>query len=62
MLSRGRLLYIELGLGESRPLFKKVILGPSQHQNLSMSALSMFLGNKKLSNNTVNSGIPYREW
>lgn len=54
--------YIELKFGESRPIFEKVILGPSPHQNLSMSALSMFLSNQNLCNQTVNCGIPYREW
>lgn len=54
--------YIELPLGKSKPYFSEVILGPSSHENLSMSALSMFLSNKGLCVNTVNSGIPYREW
>lgn len=54
--------YVELDLGRSRPVFEKVLLGPSQHQNLSMSALSMFLSNKKLCNHTENCVIPYREW
>jgi hypothetical protein len=54
--------YIELKLGEARPIFEKVILGPSPHQNLSMSALSMFLRNQSLCNQTVNCVIPYREW
>lgn len=54
--------YIELPLGEVKPYFEKVILGPSQHQNLSMSALSMFLSNQNLCNATVNCVLPYREW
>ncbi len=54
--------YIELDLGDNKPVFERVILGPSQHQNLSMSALSMFLNNKKLSAQTQNCVIPYREW
>jgi Protein of unknown function (DUF2971) len=54
--------YIELPLGESKPYFESVILGPSPHQNLSMSALSMFLSNQNLCNKTENSVIPYREW
>lgn len=54
--------FVEINLGEDKPLFEEVILGPSQHQNLSMSALSMFLANKNLCNKTVNCVIPYREW
>lgn len=54
--------YIELKLGEVRPIFERVILGPSPHQNLSMSALSMFLNNQSLCNQTENCVIPYREW
>lgn len=54
--------YIELPLGESKPYFASVILGPSPHQNLSMSALSMFLSNQSLCNITENCVIPYREW
>ncbi len=54
--------YVEFSLADMRPIFERVILGPSQHQNLSMSALSMFLSNKKLSHETVNCVIPYREW
>ena len=54
--------YVELYLGDDNPLFEDVILGPSQHQNLSMAALSMFLSNKGLCNKTVNCSIPYREW
>lgn len=57
--------YIELGLPENndgKVLFEQIILGPSPHQNLSMSALSKLLSNKRLCNNTTNCGIPYREW
>jgi hypothetical protein len=54
--------YVELKFGKSRPIFEEVILGPSSHQNLSMSALSMFLSNQSLCNRTVNCVIPYREW
>lgn len=54
--------YIEVPLGESKPYFEKVILGPSPHQNLSMSALSKFLSNQNLCGHTENSVIPYREW
>jgi hypothetical protein len=54
--------YIEIPLGESKPYFEKVILGPSPHQNLSMSALAKFLSNQNLCGRTENSVIPYREW
>jgi len=43
-------------------LFERVILGPTEHNNLSHSALSSYLSNKKVCNETVSSGIPYREW
>lgn len=54
--------YIELPLGESNPKFERIILGPSPHQNLSMQALSMYLSNRGVCNNTENCSIPYREW
>lgn len=43
-------------------LFDQVYLGPSQHNELSHSALSNFLSNKAVCNQTISSGIPYREW
>ena len=54
--------YIMLDLGRSRPIFETVILGPSPHEELSFSALHMFLSNRRLCNSTENSRIPYREW
>ncbi len=54
--------YIKLKIGDERPAFERVILGPSAHADLSMTALSMFLSNSRLSNVTENSWIPYREW
>jgi len=54
--------YMELELGDTNPHFENIILGPSQHQNLSMSGLSMFLSNTSLCQRTSNCGIPYREW
>lgn len=57
--------YIELELpahDETQTLFDEVILGPSQDSNLSFSALSAYLSNKKVCNKTVNSGIPFRKW
>jgi hypothetical protein len=54
--------YIELQLGNSKPYFTNVILGPSPHQSLSFSGLAMFLNNKGLCGKTTNCDIPYREW
>lgn len=54
--------YLELPLGDIKPYFNQVILGPSPHENLSISALSMFLSNQHLCNSTSICGIPYREW
>jgi len=54
--------YIEIPLSDDRPIFTEIILGPSQHQNLSMEALSQYLSNRKLCNHTTNCTIPYREW
>jgi len=53
--------YIELPLG-SKPYFNQIILGPSQHQNLNMSGLSMFMSNQGISPQLTNCDIPYREW
>ena len=53
---------LELSVPDSQPLFDEVILGPSQNANLSMSALSSYLSNKKASNKTANSVIPFRQW
>ena len=54
--------YIEILLGGSKPYFESVTLGPSPHQNLSMSGLSMFISKEELCNHTINCTIPYREW
>lgn len=54
--------YIELHLPEDRPLLSKVILGPSQHSDLSMYALSRLIVDTGLCNSLRNSLIPYREW
>lgn len=54
--------YIRLPLGPKRPIFETVVLGPSPHEELSFSALHMFLANKRLCGSTENSRIPYREW
>jgi len=57
--------YIEISIADKASrelLFESVILGPTEHNNLSHSALSSYLSNKKVCNETVSSGIPYREW
>lgn len=57
--------YFEINIdpnGNEKLLFEKVILGPSQHNELSYSALSDFLSNKAVCNKTKCSCIPYREW
>jgi len=54
--------FIKLDLPEERPLFSEVLLGPSEHQNLSMQALVQFLSKHSLTGAVVNSGVPYREW
>ena len=54
--------YIEIPFPDTRPVFEEVVLGPSQYQNLSMSALNMFLSNQKLCRNVLNCTIPYRKW
>jgi hypothetical protein len=54
--------YTELPLPPSGTLFETVVLGPSQDENLSMSALATFLGNRGVCNQTVNSNIPFRKW
>lgn len=54
--------YIELDLGNEKPLFEQVILGPSTYPDLSFSALSQFLSNKSICDWVKTSSIPYREW
>lgn len=54
--------YTELKLPAKGNLFKEVILGPSQDTNLSFSALSAYLSNRRVCNSTVNSHIPLRKW
>lgn len=57
--------YIEIKIGNKNKtelIFERIILGPTQHNNLSHSALSSYLSNKRVCNETVSSGIPYREW
>jgi hypothetical protein len=57
--------YIEIDLprGNDRNLlFETVILGPSQHANLSIAALGSYLVNKRACSTTECQHIPYREW
>lgn len=57
--------FIEIDLSSDngeQELFEEVVLGPSQHASLSMSALSSYLSNKKACKNTGNSNIPFRKW
>jgi hypothetical protein len=57
--------YIEIDLSndnEEQELFDEVVLGPSQHANLSMSALTSYLSNKIACRRTGNSNIPFRKW
>ena len=57
--------YIEIRLPRDehdQSLFDATVLGPSKHPSLAMSALSMFMSNKKACNTTINSHTPYREW
>lgn len=54
--------YTELELPKEGRLFEEVILGPSQDVNLSFSALSAYLSNRRVCNKTVNSSIPLRKW
>lgn len=57
--------YIELELpdrNQAALLFDEVILGPSQHEKLSLSALSSYLSNKDVCNKSSISNIPFRVW
>lgn len=53
--------YIEIPIEQDFPI-QHVMLGPTEHANLSMSSVSCFLSNKRLCNEVINSTIPYREW
>ena len=54
--------FIELKLPNDGNLFEEVVLGPSQDANLSFSALSAYLSNRRVCDRTVNSQIPLRKW
>lgn len=53
--------YIEISIKQDFPI-EHVMLGPTEHTNLSMSSVSCFLSNKNLCKNVSSSTIPYREW
>lgn len=57
--------YIEMPFPEDqvdKKIFDKVVLGPSQNQNLSTTALASYLSNQRVCDLTLNCGIPYRKW
>ncbi len=54
--------YIEMQPPKDCLLFDEVILGPTEHNDLSMEALSTYLSNKGVCSKTISSGIPYRQW
>ncbi|MBW8312569.1 MAG: DUF2971 domain-containing protein [Rhizobium sp.] len=54
--------YIEIPLPEIRQPFAEIVLGPSQYQNLSMSALSKYSQTENLTSLVRNCGIPFRKW
>lgn len=57
--------YIEVKLPQEQEpnlLFDIVVLGPSKHPNLAMSALSAFLFKSRACSHVRNVNIPYREW
>ena len=53
--------YIDIDL-KSKPYFGGIFLGPSLHQDLSYSSLSMFLNKHQIAETIVTPSIPYREW
>lgn len=54
--------YINLRLPVADWPFAGALLGPSEHENLSMTALSMLLTQSKLCRMLENPMTPYREW
>jgi hypothetical protein len=55
--------YMKLRLAESGPMFDRIWIGPTEHNNLSMHAMSAFMSKYGLvKNGCVSSRIPYREW
>lgn len=55
--------YMTLNLPNDGPLFDRIWIGPTEHNNLSMHAISAFMSKSNLvRSGCVSSGIPYREW
>lgn len=55
--------YIKIALPSEGPLFDRIWIGPTEHNNLSMHAISAFMSKYRLvRNGCISSGIPYREW
>lgn len=55
--------FIKIDLPSDGPLFDRVWIGPTEHNNLSMHAISAFLSKYRLvRSGCISSGIPYREW
>jgi hypothetical protein len=55
--------YIKIALPSEGPLFDRIWVGPTEHNNLSMHAISAFMSKYRLvRNGCISSGIPYREW
>lgn len=54
--------YLPLPLGDEENLFHSIVMGPTPHEQLSLSALTAFIKQKKLASEVHCSRIPYREW
>lgn len=55
--------YRQLEFPEDQPLFDRIWVGPTEHGNLSMHAMSAFMSKYRLvRSGCLNSMIPYREW
>ncbi len=55
--------YLKLEFPNRSPLFDRIWVGPTEHNNLSMHAIAAFMSKYELvKNGCVSSGIPYREW
>jgi hypothetical protein len=54
--------YLSIGLGDQKPTFSRVILGPTPHKELSMASLWAYLSKKQVSSSVEHCNIPYREW
>lgn len=55
--------YMKIGLPESGPMFDRIWVGPTEHNNLSMHAIAAFMSKYGLvRSGCISSRIPYREW